>query len=406
MGVEETARAWVAEHWKGVDDPAWRRSVYAAGYATPSWPAGPGALGCSRTESEAIRAVFADAGAPGACRELAPFNEDPWLNLIGGPILAFGTDDQRERVLGPLLTGEVDQGCLLYSEPGAGSDLAALQTRADLDGDEYVVNGQKVWTSGGHEASFGLLVARTDWDVPKHAGISFFVFPMHQPGVEVRPIRQITGGSRFSEVFLTNARVPAANLIGGAGNGWKVLQVALAAERRGMGELVLDSAGGPTATERRPPLFSRSDDLVAAARDAGRLDDPVVRDEIMKLHIWRLVNDWTAARAIAELRASGSSSLASLGKLANSRILHGSAALRFRLLGTRALQYDEAADPEGHQVDHDVMMAFINSIGGGSDQIQRNIISERVLGLPKGPEPDKGVPFNDVLKSDATRSLG
>jgi alkylation response protein AidB-like acyl-CoA dehydrogenase len=404
--VRDEARAWLAEHWKGVDDLGWRLALFASGYAVPSWPVGAGGRGRDDAAVQAIADEFDAAGAPGACREHTPFQEDPWLFMAGGPITAFGSAEQYQRLLGPVVTGELSKGCLLYSEPGAGSDLAGLQTRAELDGDEYVVNGQKVWTSGADAADFGLLIARTDWDVPKHAGLSFFFFPMRQPGVEVRPIRQITGGSRFSEVFLTDARVPAGNLIGGAGNGWKVLQVALAVERRGMSELPLDSAGDAQTADGRPPLFSRSDDLIALARDAGRLGDPVVRDEIMRIHSWRLVNDWTSARAADEMRTSGSSSLASLGKLANSRILHRAAALRFRLLGSRALEYDETDDREAYQIDYDLMMSFINSIGGGSDQIQRNIISERVLGLPRGPEPDRGVPFRDVLKADATRSLG
>jgi alkylation response protein AidB-like acyl-CoA dehydrogenase len=401
--VQTEVRAWLAENWRGTDDPEYRRRVVASGYAAPTWPAEDLGLGLSRALGKAVAEEFVAAGAPGAARELEPFHASPWLQLAGGPIRTFGTDEQKRRLLAQLLSGELNIGCLLYSEPGAGSDLAGLQTRAELDGDDYIVNGQKVWTTNGREAVFGLLMARTDWDVPKHAGLSFFLFPMRQPGVEVRPIKQMTGDAEFNEVFLTDARVPAANLVGGAGNGWKVLQVALGAERRGMGELMM--AGSATSGDKTP-LFGMSDDLILAAREAGRADDPVVRQEMMRIHTWRLVNEWNNARALAELLANGSSSLASLGKLANSRILHGTAALKFRLLGVRALQYDQAADAEAYRTDFDLMMSFINSIGGGSDQIQRNIISERVLGLPKGFEPDRGVPFRDVLKADATRSLG
>ncbi|ALJ21726.1 acyl-CoA dehydrogenase family protein [Microbacterium sp. No. 7] len=400
--VRAEAQDWLAQNWHGVDDPAWNRRVAEAGYAAPTWPAEDSGRGYSRAQARAVAAVFDAAGAPGAARELRGFHEYPWLELMGGPIRAYGTPEQKRELLPRLLAGEFGVGCLLYSEPGAGSDLAGLQTRAECDGDEYVVNGQKVWTTGGHLADTALLMARTDWDVPKHAGLSFFIFPMRQPGVEVRPIRQMTGDAEFNEVFLTDARVPAANLIGGPGNGWKVLQIALGAERRGMGEMAM----GTAKTSTRPSLYALSDDLVEAARAAGRSDDPVVRQEIMRIHAWRLTNEWNNARALEEFRTNGASSLASLGKLANSRILHGAAALRYRLLGNRALQYDEAADDEAYRIDYDLMFAFINSIGGGSDQIQRNIISERVLGLPKGFEPDKGVPFRDVLKADATRSLG
>lgn len=395
-------REWLNHNWNGADDLEWRRRVVAAGYAAPSWPTTECGLGLSRAQARVIAQEFAAVSAPGGARDLEPFHQASWLGLAGGPIRKYGTDEQKQRLLPQLLSGEMETGCLLYSEPGAGSDLAGLQTRAELDGDEYVVNGQKVWTTNGHIADFGLLMARTDWDVAKHAGLSFFIFPMRQDGVDVRPIKQMTGDSEFNEVFLTDARVPAANLIGGAGNGWKVLQVALGAERAGMGEMAMGGAKKSSKSD----LFSLSDDLIDAAREAGRLEDPVVRQEIMKLHTWRLVNQWNNARALEELRTNGASSLASLGKLANSRILHGAAALKYRLLGNRALQYDEAADAEAYHVDYDALMSFINSIGGGSDQIQRNIISERVLGLPKGFEPDKGVPFRDVLKADATKSLG
>ena len=395
------AREWISQNWHGVADLDWYRRVTESGYAAPTWPVDDSGRGYSRLQGRAVAAAFEEAQAPGAARELRRFHEYPWLELIGSPIRAYGTAEQKRTLLPKLLAGELGRGCLLYSEPGAGSDLAGLQTRAVLDGDDYVINGQKVWTTGGHLATTGLLIARTDWDAPKHAGLSFFVFPMNQPGVEVRPIRQLTGGSEFNEVFLTDARVPAANLIGGPGNGWKVLQVALGAERRGMGE----AKDGATSSDR-PALYTLSDDLITAARDAGRIDDPIVRQEIMRIHTWRLINAWTNARAVAELRDNGASSLASLGKLANSRILHGAAALKYRLLGARALQYDEQADAAAYRADYDLMYSFVNSIGGGSDQIQRNIISERVLGLPKGFEPDKGVPFRDVLKADATRSLG
>jgi alkylation response protein AidB-like acyl-CoA dehydrogenase len=403
----QAAREWLAQYWHGEDDAQWRQAVATSGYAVPTWPEDSFGLGLDRAQARDIAAVFVEAGAPGACQELEQASTHGWLHLLGGPLREYGTPEQKERMLPELLSGQMGTGCLLYSEPGAGSDLAGLQTKAVRDGDDYVINGQKVWTTGGHEAEFGMLLARTDWDVSKHAGISFFVFPMKQAGVDVQPIKQMTGDAEFNEVFLTDARVSADNLIGGEGNGWKVLQVALAAERRMMGESMQSGmAGAGEQDDSKSPIFGLSDDLIELARTAGRLDDPLVREEIIKIHSWRLVNDWNNARAVAELRTSGSSSLASLGKLAKSRILHSAAALRFRLLGIRGLQYDESQDAEAYRIDFDLMMSFINSIGGGSDQIQRNIISERVLRLPKGPEPDKGVPFRDVLKSDATRPLG
>jgi alkylation response protein AidB-like acyl-CoA dehydrogenase len=397
--AREAARAWLAEHWTGVDDAAWRDALVEAGWAAPTWPTGDHGRGLSREAAKAAAEEFQAAGATGGFLDLAPFHDQPWLYLLGNPLLAFGGAEVKEYFLPRLLNGEVGVGCLLYSEPGAGSDLAGVQTRAELDGDEYVVNGQKIWTTGGHAAKYGLLLARTDWDVPKHAGLSFFVIDMQQPGIEVRPIRQITGDAEFNEVFLTDARVPAAWMIGEPGQGWKALQIALAAERSGMGSASSSQSG----RKIKSGLREAADDLVEAARRAGRLDDPHVRQEIVRIMSWRLTNRWTGQRAAAEIRR-GPSSLASLGKLAMSRVLHSGADFAYRMQGEQSLVYDYDK-PLDHPVDRDLMFAFINSIGGGSDQVQRNIISERVLGLPKGFEPDKGVPFRDVRKGAATRSV-
>ena len=393
------ARAWLDENWHGTDDRTYVAALVASGWAAPTWPAEWYGRGLDRAAATAAVAEFEAAGAPRAGQDLAGFHAGPWLHLMGNPLHAYGSDELKHEFLPRLLTGEVGVGCLLYSEPGAGSDLAGLQTRAEREGDEYVINGQKIWTTGGKDAQYGLLIARTDWDVPKHAGLSFFIIDMRQPGIEVRPIRQITGDADFNETYLTDARVPAAWMIGKPGEGWKALQVALAAERSGMGAM----ASAKSGAEQRAGLRGAAGELIEAARTAGRLDDPLVRDEIVKLMSWRLTNTWTGQRAAAEIRR-GSSSLASLGKLAMSRVLHGSADFAYRMRGEESLVYDYD-DPAGYPVDRELMFSFINSIGGGSDQIQRNIISERVLGLPKGFEPDKGVPFRDVRKGAATRTV-
>jgi alkylation response protein AidB-like acyl-CoA dehydrogenase len=408
--IYNEAAEWITDNWSGTDDLAWRNRIVDAGYGVPSWAPENFGRGYTRDQAREVLRAFDDAGVPGGARDVAPFSEVSWLLLPGAALTDYGTAEQKERLLRPMITREWDLGCLLYSEPGAGSDLASIQTTAELsgDGENYILNGQKVWTTNGHRASFAILIARTNWDVPKHAGISLFIVPMQQDGVEVVPIRQMTGDSEFNEVFLTDAVVPAANLIGGEGNGWKVLQSALGAERRGMGEMAQvgrDTVeSGENGSPASSPLFTRSDDLVEAARAADRLDDPVIVDEIMKIHTWRLTNDWTQARAKMENRSRGASPLASLGKLANSRILHGASDLEYRLLGTRGLQYDKEGDPDAYRTSYDMMMGFFNSVGGGTDQIQRNIISERVLGLPRGAQPDKGVPFRDVRKA-VNRSL-
>jgi alkylation response protein AidB-like acyl-CoA dehydrogenase len=387
--LREELRTWLAEHWTGTDDAAWRRAVLEAGWAAPTWDSSAFGRGLTREDAQVVSKEFTAAGASGAALDLQSFQQQPWLHLLGDPVRAFGGKQIRDEVLPRLLTEEWTVGCLLYSEPGAGSDLAGLQTRAELDGDHYIVNGQKIWTTNGHEAQFALLIARTDWDVEKHAGLSFFVIDMNSPGIEVRPIVQITGDREFNEVFLTDVRVPVTRMIGEPGQGWKVIQTALAAERAGMG-------GGASA--RSAPAGSGFSgtalDLIEAARCAGRDNDPLVRQDIARILSWRLANSWTTDRAKLQARR-GTFELANIGKLAMSRILHGAADLKYRLQGRQSLVYDYE-HPLDYPVDRDLMFAFINSIGGGSDQIQRNIISERVLGLPKGFQPDKGIPFREV----------
>jgi alkylation response protein AidB-like acyl-CoA dehydrogenase len=302
------------------------------------------------------------------------------------------------------MLGQVDM-CLLYSEPGAGSDLAGIQTRAERDGDEWVVNGQKVWTSGGRLAQYALLIARTDWDVPKHQGISFFFFPMKQPGVEVRALRQATGDSRFNEVFLTDARVPHANMLGATNNGWRVLQTALAYERVVMGQSQARRLRGEGAelqperdvdSEWAAPVPDLS--LLDLARDMGRHTDPVVRQKLMRLHAMRQVNDWNGARSKAELENGTSSPAASLGKLAMSGILHYAGSLQTEILGAEGT-IGGTDSPRSAEATYSLLNAFFTSIGGGTDQIQRNIIGERILGLPKEPAVDRDLPFRDVPKA-------
>jgi alkylation response protein AidB-like acyl-CoA dehydrogenase len=327
-------------------------------------------------------------------------------NLWANTVLAHGSDPLKAHFLRPLLLGDVAM-CLLYSEPGAGSDLASVQTRADRDGDEWVVNGQKVWTSGARHADYALLIARTDRDAPKHRGISFFFFPMRQPGVEVRPLRQATGDARFNEVFLTDARVPDANILGAPGRGWWVLQTALMYERAMMGATrrrragAASTANGVTAgrqpdSEASAPVPDLS--LVDLARSRGRNEEPAIRQGVAHLHCLRTVNEWNGRRARAEMAQGSSTPLASLGKLAMSGILHTAARLQATILGTEATlggsDSEAAAD-----CSYALLNAYFTSIGGGTDQIQRNIIGERILGLPKEPELDKDLPFREVRTS-------
>jgi alkylation response protein AidB-like acyl-CoA dehydrogenase len=390
------ARAWLAANWRA-DTPRrpFVEAVIDARWAAPSWPEAWFGRGVSPELARAVEEEFRAVDAPGSGQDVT--------NLWANTVLAFGSDDLRSRFLRPLLLGDVPM-CLLYSEPGAGSDLAGIQTRAERDGDEWVVNGQKVWTSGGRQAEYALLITRTDWDVPKHRGITFFFFPMRQPGVEVRPLRQATGDARFNEVFITDARVPHANMLGELNRGWWVLQTALMYERAVMGGSARRREAEPAAAERDPTSEASAPvpDLVLVdlARDLGRSGDPHVRQHLARLHCMRTVNEWNGARARAAMEQGSSTPLASLGKLAMSGILHYAARVQAQILGAEAL-LGGSTSPRAADCTYSMLNAYFTSIGGGTDQIQRNIIGERILGLPKEPELDKDVPFREVRKSPA-----
>jgi alkylation response protein AidB-like acyl-CoA dehydrogenase len=382
-------RDWLAANWTGLPkstDPwvsspehvAWLERVLDTGYAVPTYPTEWFGRGYPNALAAVIEREFRAVKAPGS-------RQDKY-SIPANIVLAFGSDELKHALLKDFLT-ERSRMCLLYSEPGAGSDLAGVRTTAVRDGDRWVVNGQKVWTSGAKTAEYGLLIARTDWDVPKHKGLSFFIMPMRQPGIEVRPLVQITGESHFNEVFITDASVPAANLLGGEGNGWRVLQTALAYERSIMGD------SGRASRNR-----TRADNLVELAREHHRLDDPVIRDELATVLSLRELNALNNARAKTAATQGTSSSIMSLGKLAMSRILHAEAKLKSEIIGAEALLAGPD-NPEADDVNFLTLNAYFTSIGGGTDQIQRNIIGERVLGLPKEPEVDRDIPFRQARRS-------
>jgi alkylation response protein AidB-like acyl-CoA dehydrogenase len=367
-------RAWLKANWTG-DLPveqdkwnlstatrAWTAKVLDAGWAVPTWPRQWFGRGLTQEQGDIVDHEFARLGAPGARQDRS--------NLAANTMLAFGEEALKREMIPGLLKREIVQ-CLLYSEPAAGSDLAGVRTRAERDGDDYIINGQKVWTSGAVHAHYGMLLARTDWEVPKHNGLTFFFFPMKQPGVEVRPLRQITDESHFNEVFITNARVPAANIMGGLNNGWRVMQTALAYERSTMGD--------------RP----------RGARQYGGLNDPALRQDLAGVLALRKLNALNNARAKANLEQGTSSPVMSLGKLAMSRILHEEARIRTAIIGAESL-LDGPDHPFADDANFLAFNAYFTSIGGGTDQIQRNIISERVLGLPKEVEVDRNMPFRQV----------
>jgi alkylation response protein AidB-like acyl-CoA dehydrogenase len=376
--------SWLSTNW----DPSlsrhqWLSRVFEGRWSVPRWPIEWHGRALSDEQARIVADEFARVGAYGASQDRT--------NLWANTALAFGNDEFKAKFVPALLREELSM-CLLYSEPGAGSDLAGIRTRAERDGDQWIINGQKVWTSGAATADYGMLVARTDWDVPKHRGISFFFCPMKQPGVEVRPLRQITDESHFNQVFITDAVIPAVNLLGEQNDGWRVLQTALAYERSVMGE----AARGPRSAERDGQTGGTHEvDLIELAREAGCLQDPVIRQDIAKALALRRLNALNTARAKAALAQGTSSPIMSLGKLAMSRILHEGARVQTSILAAASLL--EGPDhPRAEDANFLTLNAYFTSIGGGTDQIQRNIIAERVLGLAKEPEIDREIPFREV----------
>ena len=385
--IRAEVRAWLAKNWAGLppveDDEfksrspertAWLEKVLEAGYAVPGWPAQWFGRSYPEELVDVIEQEFAAVGAPGGAQDKH--------NIAANTALKYGTEKLKKEFIADILT-ERKEACLFYSEPSAGSDLAGVRTTAVRTGDHWVVNGQKVWTSGARTADFALLLARTDWDAPKHRGMSFFFIDVQQPGIEVRPLVQITGESHFNEVFITDAVVSADRMLGEPGEGWRVLQTALAYERSIMGNTA------------RPSRHGLADDLVELARAHGRLTDPVLRHDLAKVLSLRELNALNNARAKANAEQGTSTPVMSLGKLAMARVLHEEARLRTEIIGAQSLLAGDD-NAEADDVNFLVLNAFFTSIGGGTNQIQRNIISERVLGLPSEAEVDRSIPFRQV----------
>ena len=409
--VARRVREWFSEAWDSdLSLIQWRERLVDSGWAVPSW---------SSEWFGRDLPVWADRVAHVTLREeggvAVPLGGG--MGLAAPTIYDHGSDDLKRRFLRPTLTGEL-LWCQLFSEPVAGSDLAGLKTTAVLDGEEWIVNGQKVWNTSAHHADMGILVARTDWDAVKHAGLSYFVIDMHQPGVEVRPIEQMNYHNSFNEVFLTDARVPAANIVGEPGEGWKVARGTLAHERRFGGRSsrttrsdatgrVIDEARAEAAEHEKtyvwyPQRQGRNDLLVPQAEAKGRADDPLVRQEIMKVNAFHRAAELTAERAKAA-RESGRppGSEGSIGKLALSVIARGSNHAHGLIAGAQAMLKD-GPDPADATVAEVLISTPAQSIAGGTDEIQHNILGENILGLPTEPAVDRGVPFKDVGKGKPT----
>lgn len=296
----------------------------------------------------------------------------------------FGTDEQKREFMPSMITGE-HMWCQMFSEPNAGSDVASLQTKAVLDGDEWIIDGQKVWTTLAHKSDYGILVARTNPEVAKHAGISMFMVDMTAPGVEIRPIHQIDGGKHFNEVFFTELRIPKDWLIGELNNGWNQATAMLMYERVAIGSM--------GAGDIKQPNF---DMLAEAARKNGKSGDPVVRDELMQLYIMETCKSMVAMRSRAEMKAGKAPGPGgSIGKLSGSEIFRRVRKIGQNIYGPDSIAWEHDGD-DGQRLNKHVMYSFQAGIAGGTDEIQRNIIGDRVLGLPRDISVDKGVPFNEL----------
>ena len=365
------------------------RARFDAGLAWVHYPEGRGGLGAPRALQTVTDKAFAAAGAP---------TNDPANNVIGlgmaaPTILAFGSAEQQERWLKPLWTGE-EIWCQLFSEPGAGSDLASLATRA-VQGDDgdWIVNGQKVWTSLAHKARWAILVARTDPDVPKHQGLSYFVCDMTDPGVDVRPLRQLTGEAEFNEVFLTDVRIPDRDRIGQVGDGWKVATGTLMNERVAIGGAGLPREGGMIG-------------LVARAwRQHPERRSPGLHDRLVRLWADAEVARLASLRLRQQLAAGQPGPEGSAAKVTFARLNQEISGLDVELAGPDGLRYDDwsmrrpaHAEFLGRDPGFRYLRAKGNSIEGGTSEILLNIVAERVLGLPSEPRTDKDVAWKDLAR--------
>ncbi|MBU3702070.1 MAG: acyl-CoA dehydrogenase, partial [Acidimicrobiia bacterium] len=337
--------------------------------------------------------------------ELQPFNlgrlNPLGLNLAAPALFAHGTEEQRTRFLLPMVRNE-EKWCQLFSEPGAGSDLASLATRAERDGDGWRLNGQKVWSTWAHTADLGVTLARTDPDVPKRAGITYFVVDLHAPGVEVRPLRHITGEVDFNETFLDDVRVPDSHRIGAVGDGWRVANATLSGERQmvaGSGSGGVDRIGGSGAEAL--VTMARAND--AEGRERG-WSDARVRQAVMRVWSEERIRSWTNQRVRAGLKAGRPPGPASsIGKVHQGSLNQRIQSLAVDLLGSRALAWvgsaDGASSADLPREVKGMLRSRANTIEGGTTEVNKNILAERVLGLPREPDPWSGAPWRDIPRS-------
>jgi alkylation response protein AidB-like acyl-CoA dehydrogenase len=399
----ERTRAWVDEHvpaaWQEAaaeggaaairlvrtraDYESWYPTLAAAGLVAPTWPVEYGGLDVSPVLARAIEGVL----APYNLGRLNPLG----LNLAAPALFAHGTEEQRLRFLPPIVRNE-ERWCQLFSEPGAGSDLASLATRAERDGDEWVLTGQKVWTTWAHVSEFGVCLARTDPGVPKRQGITYFLVDLHAAGVEVRPLRHLTGEVDFNEVFLDQVRITDGHRVGEVGDGWRVAGATLSGERQmvsGSGSGGVDRIGG-SGVQR----------VLQRARDLGRWDDPWLRQRAVAVATEERIRGWTNQRVRAGLKAGrppGPES--SIGKVHQGELNQRIQLLAADLLGPGAAAWAPADDGSLPFEVQGMLRSRANTIEGGTTEVNKNVIGERVLGLPREPDPFDGRPWHEVPRS-------
>jgi alkylation response protein AidB-like acyl-CoA dehydrogenase len=396
LAYREHVRAWLRANQPGelqtLDDKrAWHRRLYDAGFVGMGWPKAYGGREARPMEQAIVAEEMARSKTPGPINGLG-------IGLLGPTLIAHGTEAQKQRYVRKILTAE-ELWCQLYSEPNAGSDLAALRTTAERQGDEYVVNGQKVWTSGGRTADFGMLLARTNREVPKHEGISYFILDMHFSGVDVQPLKQITGSSEFCQIFFTNVRIPAENLIGKEGQGWRLAQTTLGFER-----------GGNTvsrATRHQAQVARLIEICSEQPRNGGTaIDDPVIRQKLGRMIVEGEVLRYAGLRILSKLeKGQRPGAEASVDKLYYSELDKSHQELMQEVLGpfgqlsqglpaSLALQEDDEESPTDDPTQtigwtYNFLWARAGTIFAGSSEIQKNIIGERVLNLPRELRMDR-----------------
>ena len=417
-------RSWLEENWDpDITVGEWWQRLGLSGWAAPILPTNAYGKGLGRNDAVRAQSQIAEFGALGAPGGLG-------LLLAAPTIATHGTQEQIDLYVRDIVTG-VKAWCQLFSEPGAGSDLAGLTTRAVEDGDVWVVNGQKVWTSMGSTADMGMLIARTNVDVPKHQGITWFACDMHQDGIDVRGLREMTGHAMFNEVFISDAHVGTDTIIGGLNNGWAVANTTLMFERAGLG-----SGGGNSAASAATPgtvagdLDKRVGDFVGARRSGGgggfggmstmliemakankTITDPTIRQGLMKLHSFAEIGRFNNLRVkAAKEQGKEIPGMGNISKLSMSEMMRMQRDLGLRIVGASGMlhAYESTARPAIDEATSNPYLGIVTELAlfaqgppiyGGTDQVQRNIIGERVLGLPKEPNHDRTVNFADMPKN-------